>query len=156
VAGVSVTLKIDQLGLKKRTAAFRRALKSGFGIPLHAFGVHMLRSVKQNFLAEGRPEKWTPLSAATMAGRIRRKRGMKILTVSAMLQNSIAFNVGRNKVSIGTNLIYGRIQQKGGMAGRGRKVKIPARPYLLFQDSDIDIGKKMLLDYITGVWRNAA
>jgi phage virion morphogenesis protein len=41
-------------------------------------------------------------------------------------------------------LKYARIHQLGGMAGRGRKVKIPARPYLVFRPEDpAAIAKKM-------------
>lgn len=32
--------------------------------------------------------------------------------------------------AIGTNLVYARIQEFGGMAGRGLRSKIPAQPYL--------------------------
>jgi len=31
---------------------------------------------------------------------------------------------------VGSNLVYARIHELGGYAGRGRKVKIPMRPYL--------------------------
>ena len=31
---------------------------------------------------------------------------------------------------VGSNLVYARIHELGGLAGRGRKVKIPMRPYL--------------------------
>lgn len=34
------------------------------------------------------------------------------------------------KAGVGSNIRYARIHQLGGLAGRGRKVKIPARPYL--------------------------
>jgi phage virion morphogenesis protein len=33
-------------------------------------------------------------------------------------------------VAVGTNRVYAAIHQLGGQAGRGRKVTIPARPYL--------------------------
>lgn len=42
----------------------------------------------------------------------------------------------KKAVRIGTNLEYARIHQLGGMAGRGRKVRIPARPYLGVSDGD--------------------
>ncbi|HBO4159162.1 TPA: phage virion morphogenesis protein, partial [Pseudomonas aeruginosa] len=35
-----------------------------------------------------------------------------------------------DQAQIGSNLSYAPIQQLGGQAGRGRKVTIPARPYL--------------------------
>ncbi len=179
MSGASMELSIDDLHLKKRVKALMTAFTSGLGIPFKAFGVHMLHSVKLNFLEEGRPKKWARHSQATIESRLRskgrfkrHKKGtrkgrltsravssmakLKILTVSAMLQNSVAVRILRDALQIGTNLIYAAIQQKGGKAGRGKKVTIPARPYLLFQTDDIRIAKLMIEDYLTGAWRRGA
>jgi len=51
---------------------------------------------------------------------------------------------------IGSNVIYSRIHQLGGMAGRGHKVKIPARPFLLVQDQDWGTIKNVLIRHLTG------
>ena len=87
---------------------------------------------------------WQPLAAATVAPRAKdygkrgkikkgaeaRLQGRKILIQSARLRNSISARVGGSKVAVGTNVVYARIHQFGGQAGRGKKVRIPARPYL--------------------------
>jgi phage virion morphogenesis protein len=55
----------------------------------------------------------------------------KILHKSGQLALSISYIVkGVDEVVIGTNKKYAAIHQFGGFAGRGRRVKIPARPYL--------------------------
>ena len=58
--------------------------------------------------------------------------GGQTLTDSGRLRASITHNVtdGGRAVEVGSNLIYAAIHQFGGQAGRGRKVTIPARPFL--------------------------
>jgi phage gpG-like protein len=51
---------------------------------------------------------------------------------------------------VGSNVIYARIHQLGGRAGRGHKSLIPARPFLVVQDEDMEILKQMVVDHITG------
>jgi HK97 gp10 family phage protein len=46
------------------------------------------------------------------------------------LRGSIVSEQTKTSVTTGTNVVYAAIHEFGGMAGRGRKVKIPARPYL--------------------------
>ncbi|WP_337869807.1 phage virion morphogenesis protein [Meiothermus sp.] len=97
---------------------------------------------------DGRP--WPPLAAATVAprandftksGRLRkgveeRLQGRKILIRSARLRNSISYVREGTRVMVGTNVVYGRIHQLGGQAGRGKKVSVPARPYLGISRAD--------------------
>jgi len=51
---------------------------------------------------------------------------------------------------IGTNVVYARIHEFGGRAGRGRKVKIPKRPFLgpSFQEK-----KKVIQADIQRAWK---
>lgn len=96
---------------------------------------------------EGRP--WKPLSAVTVFGALsftkkgqvtkrseRQTRGRLILIQSARLRSSISSSASGSKAFIGTNVKYARIHQLGGDAGRSKKVKIPARPFLGVSDSD--------------------
>lgn len=138
------------------------------GIPwrtmLEAFGAWMLASVAENFWAEGRPEKWQELKLATQIARWtrgnrerKRKRkwgkgvvwerfvgGMKILFDSGRLAGSVGFAATDSQVEIGTNLIYAATQN----FGRG---KIPARPYLLFQEDDVSKFEELIMRYLSGV-----
>lgn len=89
----------------------------------------------QNFHHNGRPA-WAGLSAVTL--EIYRKQGITpqgILQRSpAGLKASIQGDHDRDSATVmagsGQSKNYAAIHQFGGMAGRGRKVKIPARPYL--------------------------
>ena len=89
----------------------------------------------QNFHANGRPA-WAGLSPVTL--EIYRKQGITpqgILQRSpAGLKASIQGDHDRDSATVmagsGQSKNYAAIHQFGGMAGRGRKVKIPARPYL--------------------------
>jgi|Deesub1362B_J571_1020462.scaffolds.fasta_scaffold00331_36 phage virion morphogenesis protein len=109
-------------------------------ITLKAIGNLVQSSVMKNFEVEGRP-RWRPLAKATL-----RQRGSnaKILQDRGKLRDSINFKVKSNAVEIGTNRPYAAIHQFGGYAGRGRKVYIPARPYLLLQKEDKEDIKKIL------------
>ena len=59
---------------------------------------------------------------------------------------------------IGSNKEYAAIHQFGGMAGRGRKVEIPARPYLpLTTDGDLQPeAREEVLDTILRHLKRAA
>lgn len=129
---------------------------------LKQFGEHMLRSKELTFRSGGSPDgSWPPLAESTLRGysdakrqafvgsllkggnTTLRRRGQKnlvarkILINTARLKNSIAYVVvDAHKVNIGTNLVYAAIHQYGGLAGRGHKSKIPARPYLVFRPED--------------------
>lgn len=101
---------------------------------MEIIGATIQASVQRNFEKGGRPG-WVALAPATL----KKKKGGSILRVKGMaggLMGSIHYEVSPNQVMIGTNKIYGAIHQLGGKAGRGRKVKIPARPYLVVQDED--------------------
>jgi phage virion morphogenesis protein len=110
--------------------------------PLKAAGAYMLGSIERNFRAQGRPQKWQKLAAATLQRRRtgRGRGGAQILIDTARLKNSMSFRlVSAPGVEIGTNVIYGPRQHFGypGGAGRGHS-KTPARPFLMFQDEDYD------------------
>lgn len=82
---------------------------------------------KQSSPFEGR---WKANAPATLI----QKRGNKILTQSGLLRTSLTYKLGNQSVTIGTNKEYAPIHQFGGKAGRGKKVIIPARPFLPIND----------------------
>jgi len=111
------------------------------------FGERMLRSIRQNFQAGGRPDSWKPS----------KKKSGKTLIDSARLMNSITYRLEGEVVAIGTNVVYAAAHQFGvdkqvsvrGRAkrqvgghhqrtGKGtRHMMLPARPFLLVQDADL-------------------
>lgn len=92
-----------------------------------------------NFLAEGRP-KWVPLSETTKLLRQGKKKKtggqFRILQHRGQLAGSVDAQYDATSATIGSNKVYAAIQQRGGKAGRGLKVTIPARPYLPVTASD--------------------
>lgn len=82
---------------------------------------------------------WLDLSERTK--KAREKKGHwpgSILQVSGGLAASVTSGSGRDWASVGAAKVYAAIHQFGGKAGRGRKVDIPARPYLPFnKDGDL-------------------
>lgn len=84
------------------------------------------------FKTEIDPEgkKWKPLSDRTLALKRKRGKSTKILRQDGYLADKTAYNVRNDGVEFGSQEIYARLHQFGGKAGRGKKVTIPARPWL--------------------------
>ena len=141
----------------------RRALDKGRNPEdlWNRIGERMSESIDHNFETGGRPDPWPALAWSTLIGLSRRTRkisskdkltftrkfdaktglknilGHKILVGRGRLRGSIAYRGDDKMFQIGSNLIYARIHQFGGEAGRkSHRVKIPKRPYLVFQEED--------------------
>lgn len=89
-------------------------------------------------------EKWAPLADATITRRLKKygNAPLTILRMRGILAGSINYQVSGSRLEVGTGgeaEDYAAIHQHGGKAGRNRKVKIPARPYLGFSDDDMDM-----------------
>jgi phage virion morphogenesis protein len=145
---------------------------------MHEIGQYYERRVLENFAAESDPEgrPWPRLSVTTMGlglakGKRLNKKGYlskagkqylmnkKILVDRGDLRGSVHYRAERNQVAIGTggHIPYGGIHQFGGMAGRGRKTRIPARPYLAVNEgSGMRLAEKDRLRIIEIVERHIA
>lgn len=90
-----------------------------FRVPLKRIGEYMISSIQNNFLAQGRPDKWAPLSQMTMA--LRRKGtgagGPLILRDKGDLFKSIVYDPVEPEefVRVGTNLPYAKKLHYGGV-----------------------------------------
>ena len=109
-------------------------------------GEYLIQSVEERFNSQHDPTgtAWTPLAASTL----KKKRHRKILTESTDLRGSQTYQADADELAFGTVKIYGAIHQLGGKAGRGRRVEIPARPYLGLNDEDEDEIGKILVDHL--------
>lgn len=87
----------------------------------------MESAVLQNFDVGGRP-KWLGLKY---------RQGTPLVDTENLM-NSITSYYDNNIAEVGTNEPYAAIHQFGGKAGRGRKVDIPARPFLVLTPQDED------------------
>jgi phage virion morphogenesis protein len=114
---------------------------------LAIIGETVKTSVVRNFEKGGRPAGWQELAPATLA---RKKGGATLIGKghAGGLMGSIHSEIGPKSVMVGTDKVYGAIHQFGGLVGRGGKVKIPARPYLLVQEEDWTEINDQLGDYI--------
>jgi len=139
---------------------------------LLAIGNVVANSVRRNFDEGGRPDKWKSLSEATLIGSLRgkdfdKRKKTKTLTTRASkriasrkilvglgmrggLMGSIHYEVDGNGVSIGPEpKPYARIHQFGGEAGRkSHRVKIPARPYLVLQQEDVQAANNIIIGFL--------
>lgn len=82
--------------------------------------------------AKGAKHKPTHTKSGGMrAGFARFLENKRILVLTGAMRGSIHYQATNNSMTIGTaNIPYAAIHQFGGLSGRGRKVKIPARPFL--------------------------
>lgn len=125
---------------------------------LDSIGRVMLDSIGKNFQQEGRPQKWAAWSpkyaewrkGISAAKTVRRKQAagktghgtdMKILSLNKHLKGSITAHTQGNVLHIGTNVEYAAAHQYGWPARH-----IPARPFLLFQESDITRIRQIFAD----------
>lgn len=146
MAGTAITITTN--ADKVADGIYAIAKRCGSALPaMQIIGATVESSVVKNFQAGGRPDGWTPLSPVTLA----KKGGGSILIGKGHaggLMGSISYQASDDYVIVGTNKVYAAIHQFGGMAGRGRKVKIPKREFLLVQDEGWDEIRDELADYI--------
>lgn len=133
----TITITLDDEQAQATFAELARRCTDMTGL-MRKIGGHLADVAEESFATERSPDgvPWVDLSARTTAARAKRGYwpGQK-LQVSGLLAASVtpqegALVIGRDFVQIGSNVPYARIQQKGGKAGRGHKVDIPARPFL--------------------------
>jgi phage virion morphogenesis protein len=108
-------------GLEARLGSLRPAMDE--------IGAAMQASTHQRFITASGPDgkSWPALSAET---KKRRGDDARPLRDRGHLFDSISWRAGAAEVAVGSVRKYARIQQLGGKAGRGRRITIPARPYL--------------------------
>ena len=77
-------------------------------------------------------------------------KGITLIDTGALI-GSIRHKIymRKKKVLIGTNLDYAKIHQYGGRTGRGKKTKLPARPYLFFTFVDKALIQKIVKKIIS-------
>ncbi|KIX32042.1 Mu-like prophage FluMu G protein 2 [Mannheimia haemolytica] len=98
----------------------------------------MESAVLTNFDEGGRP-KWLG---------IKHRQGTPLVDTENLM-GSITSDYDNDSAIVGTNEPYAAIHQFGGMAGRGRKVKIEARPFLQLTSQD----RQDILDDVQAYWQ---
>lgn len=116
--------------VRTKLSDMQNRLSGGLADLHEALGLKLLSLARMNMERETTPDgtPWKQLAPATI--KLRRGSAHPILRRSGDLYRSITVRADAQKAVVGTNWRYARIHQMGGMAGRGRNVRIPARPYL--------------------------
>lgn len=126
-AGVNFTVKIENAQAIGRALVSMQLRMRDMRPVLAEIGASLLTSTQRRFEDEAGPD-----GGAWDANQ----RGGAILRDTARLYQSLTYQVGADQVEVGTNVIYARIHQLGGQAGRGKSVTLPARPFLGLDDED--------------------
>ncbi len=159
-------------GLDKALDKFQAILTNKKQDLLESCGEALVTGTVQRFMDEEDPEgnKWEPSGRAWQKGlghatrkATKNRKGRrfkadsgnfgKTLTDTARLRNSIDYAVAGDTVLVGSNAAYALIHQKGGMAGRGHKTRIPARPYLGISKNDWEEIEGAIQDFIVGAFK---
>jgi phage gpG-like protein len=123
-----------------------------------AVEMHMIDSLTQNFESEGRPTKWEPLAEWT----IEEKGSSKILQDTGALKGSInSQNTQRDgdTLEIWAGEAHGLFHQYAdldpmsqfGMINKNDKYPMPMRPFMLFQENDIDVIESIAYNYLKDI-----
>ena len=153
-------------GLGQRLTKPQQALKE--------CGLVLLRSIARNFKAGGRPAKWE------RSGRVKREGGQTLVETARLKKSITmdvtgnTLTVGTNVKYARIHQLGGRIKKSAtirehwrimtkafGKSIPGRNVLVrshqrqmninmPARPFLVVQDSDLRVMKRIVADYVTG------
>ena len=145
MAGASFSMDMSPLkGLTGRMLA-RAQQTQGMA---EEIGEMLVSSTQQRFEDQRGPDgkPWKPSKRAE-------QEGGQTLVDTAGMKNSIGYEASPTAVAVGTNKIYGAIHQKGGQAGRGRKVTIPARPFLGITGEDTKAAQEIIQDHLAGAIR---
>ena len=157
MAGARITLTLDDAALVRQLGDLIGALTNPEPA-LRSIGEELQRATQERFdpgqkrAPDGTP--WARNSPVTIA----RKGRDNPLSQGGYLQGTIRHQlVGRAGVEVGTNLIYGAVQQFGAQKGafgrtrRGAPIpwgNIPARPYLGLSADDETEVVRILRDYL--------
>ncbi len=124
-----LAIRLDETPLvaKLKRLASKAALRSAF----LEIAARMETATRMRFEAGTDPDgkKWKPSARAL-------KEGGRTLVDTAHLMQSITSRSDDTAALVGSNVIYARIHQLGGKAGRGGSADMPARPYLGFSRED--------------------
>lgn len=122
MAGVTISMDSREI-----SAALDRleALAADTSPLLAEIGEIALSQAQDSFQEQAGPDgsAWQP-SLRALA------QGGQTLIDSGQLLASLSLEVLPDSVVVGSNKVYAAIHQFGGQAGRGGKVRLPARPYL--------------------------
>lgn len=126
---------------------------------MQELGEILSETTKQRFVTSTAPDgsRWEPNSQDTILSYLAKFRGSfgrsgritqrgigraagkrPLIGETRRLSSEIFYQASSNEVTIESGLKYSAIHQFGGQAGRGKRITIPARPYIGLSSSDAD------------------
>lgn len=118
-----IEIQLDDSRLKSSLSQLLRNARDTAPM-MRGIAEELLNATKDNFANEAwGSDKWPKSKAAA-------QRKGKTLYRSGELHDNITTQIGATFARIGSNLQYAAVHHLGGRAGRGRKLTLPARPYL--------------------------
>lgn len=145
-----IDIEIDDNKLKAALERIHRRLSDMTPV-MRDIGELLVERTKQRFATSTGPDgkAWASNAPSTLAaylgkygGNFKKGGGLSkkgaaraaakkpLIGESRALSTTIHYQADRASVTIGSPMVYAAIHQFGGKAGRGRKVTIPARPFL--------------------------
>lgn len=115
MSGAAITIEVKDRAVRELLARIQKHVND-LTPAMKIIGEIVRTSIVRNFEKSGRPDRWKPLSPVTLA----RRKGHKILMVQGLaggLAGSIHWTAHSDRVSIGTNKVYGAVHQFGAKKG---------------------------------------
>ncbi len=148
-----ITIEVRDNGVREALNALAERTANMKPI-LQKIGEDIKERTKQRFSTSTGPDgqRWAPNARSTIEAFIAKRRGFgkrginkkgqalamskkPLIGESRDLSREFHVHADQASVTIGNTMRYSAIQQFGGLAGKGRKVKIPARPFLPIRES---------------------
>lgn len=123
-------VRLEWGGLDTMLGGLQRRMENK-GELLDTIGEVLVSGAIQRF-SDGKDPEGTQWEVSKRAAN---KQGQTLVD-TGQLRNSLEYATTTGEVFVGSNKKYAHIHQKGGKAGRGRSVIIPARPYLGISGDD--------------------
>ena len=130
-AALEINTKIrGTQGIERRLAKMLRGVEDLEPL-MDEIGGILVASTQHNFERGRAPDgtAWLPSERAL-------NEGGQTLIDSGILLASITHSADRDRVEVGSNMVYAGIHQFGGAAGRNGATKLPPRPYLGISTGD--------------------
>jgi phage virion morphogenesis protein len=148
MAGDGVLFKWDDKDLQAMIARSIGNIKDMTPV-MKSFSEYMVTQTDKRFMDEKAPDgsPWQKLSSITLARKARLNKIDKILQQDGYLR-LVHPHADKDSAGVYSDRIYTAIHNRGGMAGPGRKVKIPKREFLGFNDEDFKEFEETCKDFI--------
>ncbi len=176
--GLGLTIDVKELAEASEELQAIIDRSRDFTVPMKFAAIQLTNSVIENFMAGGRPDRWTPLADSTLLAKVPKT---KILIDSGDLFDSITGDSGPDFARVSSDRPYARAHQFGHkfsgtvtVPAHERRIRqafgkpieprtvtvrehtmkmnteIPERPFLLVQDEDMEFIQDAMADYLLG------